>query len=247
MITHFTGNVPFITKDQMIEVDHQMGEKFNIDLFQMMENAGLNLAVLAREIFLKGDTEKEVLVFAGAGANGGGAMVAARRLRNWGYPVKIVLAANEKKLRPVTKRQHTIATQLNIPFVADVSKNTALILDGIIGYNVAGTPTGPAAKGIKMINDATVPVLALDCPSGLDLATGKPATPTVKAKATMTLGIPKKGLFKMTGSKFIGDIFVADIGIPPEVYDQFGIKKDHIAKLFAGNTVVKVNRLVVFG
>lgn len=247
MITHFTGNVPFITKDQMIEADNLMGEKYNIDLFQMMENAGLNLAVLAREIFLKGDTEKEIIAVAGQGANGGGVLVAARRLLNWGYPVKVLLAANEKKLKPVTKRQYAIARQLNIPFVTEIDKSTALILDGILGYNVNGNPTGPALKAIKMINDSKKAVLALDCPSGLDLSTGKPGNPTVKAKATMTLGIPKKGLFKMTGSKSIGDIYVADVGFPPEIFEHFGVKKEQMQNIFNQNTVVRINRLVVFG
>jgi len=78
-------DIRYLTTDQMIEVDRAMIEDFKIELIQMMENAGRNLASLARERFLDGDPiGKRVVVLAGTGGNGGGALVAARRLHNWG-------------------------------------------------------------------------------------------------------------------------------------------------------------------
>ena len=80
--------VPFITTDQMREVDRAMIEDYGISLVQMMENAGRNLAQLARQRFLDGDPRgRRVLVLAGTGGNGGGGLVCARRLRNWGAEV----------------------------------------------------------------------------------------------------------------------------------------------------------------
>ena len=46
--------VPWLTTEQMVEVDRAMIEDFHIELIQMMENAGRNLAHLARERFLGG-------------------------------------------------------------------------------------------------------------------------------------------------------------------------------------------------
>ena len=78
------GKIPYLTTKQIIEVDQLMVEKYHIDLIQMMENAGRNLAHLARTRFLTGDLEqKRVKVLAGTGRNGGGALVCARRLHNW--------------------------------------------------------------------------------------------------------------------------------------------------------------------
>ncbi|MFH1636162.1 MAG: NAD(P)H-hydrate epimerase [Chloroflexota bacterium] len=64
----------------MRAVDAAMIETYHIDLIQMMENAGRNLAHLARTRYLAGDPrQREVLILAGGG-NGGGGLVCARRL-----------------------------------------------------------------------------------------------------------------------------------------------------------------------
>lgn len=77
--------LPYLTTAQMVEVDRAMIQDFGIELIQMMENAGRNLANLGRLRFLGGrPVGKRVVVLAGTGGNGGGALVAARRLHNWG-------------------------------------------------------------------------------------------------------------------------------------------------------------------
>src|SRR5262249_35191400 len=83
-------DVPYLTTRQMVEVDRAMIEDFAIELVQMMENAGRNLAHLARFRFLDGNpVGRRVIVLAGGGGNGGGALVAARRLHNWGASVEV--------------------------------------------------------------------------------------------------------------------------------------------------------------
>ena len=72
------ANVPYLTAEQMIEVDRAMSEDFHIGLMQMMENAGRNLAHLARIRFLDGNPMgKAIVILAGTGGNGGGALVCA--------------------------------------------------------------------------------------------------------------------------------------------------------------------------
>jgi NAD(P)H-hydrate epimerase len=71
-------HVPYITTEQMIEVDRAMAEDFHIERIQMMENTGRNLAHLARTRFLGGSPiGKTVVILAGTGGNGGGASVCA--------------------------------------------------------------------------------------------------------------------------------------------------------------------------
>ena len=94
--------VPFITTDQMREVDRAMIEDYGISLVQMMETAGRNLAQLARSRFLQGDpTGRRILVLAGKGGNGGGGMVCARGLHNWGADVQLWMTAPGKELAGV--------------------------------------------------------------------------------------------------------------------------------------------------
>ena len=77
--------IPWLDTEQMIEVDRAMMEDYRIDLVRMMENAGRCLAILTRDRFLnRSPVGKRVTVLAGSGGNGGGALVAARRLHNWG-------------------------------------------------------------------------------------------------------------------------------------------------------------------
>ncbi len=73
MIPTYSGEVPYLTTEQMIEVDRAMMEDYTIGLIQMMENAGRNLAHLARERFFEGDPQgKQVIILAGTGGIGGG-------------------------------------------------------------------------------------------------------------------------------------------------------------------------------
>lgn len=72
--------IPLITTQQMREVDRLMTEKYGIQLLQLMENAGRNLAELVRKLLGNSVQDKHVIVVAGKGNNAGGGMVAVRHL-----------------------------------------------------------------------------------------------------------------------------------------------------------------------
>ena len=98
--------VPLITTDQMREVAGAMIEDYRISLVQMMENAGRNLAQLARQRFLDGDSRgRRGVVRAGTGGNGGGGLECARRLRNWGAEVQVWKTAPSTDLADVLLHQ----------------------------------------------------------------------------------------------------------------------------------------------
>lgn len=101
--------VPAVTAAQMREVDRAMTEDFGIELVQMMENAGRNLADLAWTRYRPGT----VVVLAGPGGNGGGGLAAARHLLNRGADVTVVLSKGE--LAPVPAHQLAIARRMGIP------------------------------------------------------------------------------------------------------------------------------------
>ena len=92
-------SIPAVTRDQMIEVDQALIEDFGITLLQMMENAGRDLAHVAR-FMVGGDLkERRITVLCGGGNNGGGGMAAARHLLNYGASVRVALAVPMGKLR----------------------------------------------------------------------------------------------------------------------------------------------------
>ena len=90
---------PAVTASQMAEVDRLMVEVYRVSLVQMMEQAGLHLARLVRRFLGDRVEGRWIAVVCGKGNNGGGGMVAARHLLNWGGRVGLGLAADPDDAR----------------------------------------------------------------------------------------------------------------------------------------------------
>ncbi len=228
----------------MREVDRIAVEDFGLGILQMMENAGRNLAYLARKRFLDGSPQgKHVVVLAGRGGNGGGAMVCARRLNNWGAVVEVRLTRELADFEGVPAHQLEILSRMQLPISAPgstafFSQESAvdLVVDGLIGYNLSGAPRGQAAELIRWANGQAAPILALDTPSGLDTATGDLRDPAINATATLTLALPKQGL--RSGLEQVGELYLADIGVPPALYQQIlGLE---VGALFAESEIIRL-------
>lgn len=239
-----SANVPYVTTEQMIEVDRAMIEDFHIELIQMMESAGRNLAHLARYRFLDGDPiGKKVVVLAGTGGNGGGAMVCARRLHNWGAQVGVFLTKPPEAFSGVPAHQLDILRRMQVPAapaggVTQV-ESASLIVDGIIGYSLSGAPRGTAADLIRWANGQGTPILALDAPSGVDTTSGTVFAPAIQATATMTLALPKEGLRAPGVDKQVGELYLADISVPATLYEEpaLGI---NVGPLFASDDIIRL-------
>ncbi len=238
------AEVPDLSTEQMIEVDRAMIEDYEIELIQMMENAGRNLAHLARGRFLEGNPGgKRVVVLAGRGGNGGGALVCARRLSNWGASVEVHLTKEPGDFKGVPAHQLGILSRMQVSIAPpgstafpSESSDVDLVVDGVIGYSLSGAPHGQAAEMIRWANGHPAPILALDAPSGLDTATGEVFDPAINAAATLTLALPKQGLRSRRAQ--VGELYLADISVPPALYEQaFGFE---VGPLFAESEVVRL-------
>jgi len=217
-----------VTAEQMAEVDRRAMHVFRISLPQMMENAGRALARVAREHFFEGHAgAARVAVLAGRGGNGGGAMVAARRLAGWGARVHVLAMADEGAMAPVTAEQARTLRAFGVRLTAlgevgfdevPAARGFDLVLDGLLGYGGLGEPRGVVRDAIAWVANAATVVLALDLPSGLDATTGRPAATTVRASATVALAAPKTGLAVPGSAAYVGELYLADIGIPAEAY-----------------------------
>jgi NAD(P)H-hydrate epimerase len=221
--------IPALTGEQMREVDRTMVEDLHIQLVQMMENAGRNLAELAMTRF----EPTSVSVLAGPGGNGGGGLV-ARHLANRGCDVHVVLADPER-LGTVPAHQADIGRRIGLAF-AERPFQADLVIDALLGYSLHGSPTGAPATLIAWANDQAAPILALDTPSGLDVTTGAAFPPTLRATATLTLALPKTGLLE---APEVGELFLADIGVPPLVYRRLGIVPP--SPLFGESSVLRLD------
>lgn len=215
------GGWPEIDATGMAEVDLLMVETYGITLPQMMENAGRALALLARDRFLDGRVSgRAVTVLAGSGGNGGGALTAARRLAGWGARVTLVLSGPVAELAPVTGQQLEILKRMGLGPSDVPHGHPDLILDGLIGYSLRGPPRGRAAELIRWANASPARVLALDVPSGFDARAGALSADAVHAAATLTLALPKRGLASLSVKHAVGDLYLADISVPPGLYER---------------------------
>jgi NAD(P)H-hydrate epimerase len=213
--------VPAVTAEQMREVDRIAVEEFGLGIMQMMENAGRNLALNVLDML--GQTRGQITVLAGAGGNGGGGLCCARHLHNRGFNVRLVLDRDATALTGAARDQLRILQAAGLqpedPSQArEAIRRSQIVVDALIGYSLRGTPRGRAAELIELCNEHAVRVLSLDVPSGLNATTGEAPGLVVRPERTLTLALPKTGLHSVPG-----ELFLADIGIPPEVYRRLGL------------------------
>src|SRR5439155_27080140 len=93
------------------------------------------------------------------------------------------------------------------------------VVDALLGTGVRGMLREPIRSAVEVINlarAAMVPVLAVDTPTAVDLTSGDPSDPAVRADLTVTFHRPKTGLETRNGAALAGRILVAPIGIPLE-------------------------------
>ncbi len=231
------ADVPTVTREQMREVDRLMVEEYGIQLLQMMENAGFNLADLLRRYLGGPLTGRRVVVLAGRGNNGGGGLTAARRLSAWGATVEVILAASPDELRDAPALQLNILQRMGVPvqrFESSLPPHEILV-DAVIGYSLEGPSRGVARDLIAAANTSSAPVISLDVPSGVDVDSGEAAGEAVKASATMTLALPKPGLLQSSALAYVGELFLADISVPPDLYVRLGLS---VPPLFAEGPLV---------
>jgi len=232
-----------LNTEEMIEVDRLMTDVLKIELMQMMENAGRNLARLCISRFLHDPQSKHVLVMAGTGGNGGGALVAARRLLQWGANVSVMTTKPDEAYSGVPAHQLEILRRLGVEILSSELPATEtkpnIILDGLVGYSLKGAPRGRAADLMAWANESDSPVLALDTPSGLDSTTGEAHATTIVAAATMTLALPKAGLLTADAKAFVGELYLSDIGVPDWVYRKLG-REEKLGRMFMHSDIVKI-------
>jgi NAD(P)H-hydrate epimerase len=233
--TEGANPVPAVTAAQMREVDRIAVEEFGLSILQMMENAGRNLAQHAMDM-LNG-ARGTITVLAGSGGNGGGGLCCARHLHNHGIKVQVVLSKKTAMLTGAARNQLRILQAVGVDPVgpdqakADIAdsgrtsvypseavRRSQVVVDALIGYSLRGAPRGPVAELIDVCNRHAARVLSLDVPSGLNATTGEAPGRIVRPERTLTLALPKTGLDHVTG-----EIYLADIGIPPEVFQQLGL------------------------
>lgn len=201
---------------------------------RLMEHAGAAVAAVARILAEEAGTwgRGPVLILCGPGNNGGDGFVAARWLAGRGVPIAVVLCANEPRpgTPDATRNWDRLASvtdvsRMHAPTLRDLAmvgrgvERASVVIDALLGTGVRGVLRDPVRGAVDLVNRArseSVPILAVDTPTAVDLTSGEPSDPVVAANATVTFHRPKVGLLTTSGSALAGRVLVAPIGIPPE-------------------------------
>ncbi len=208
------------TAAQMREMDRRTVEDYGVPSIVLMENAALRVVDVIAERFgpLRG---KRIAVVCGKGNNGGDGLAIARHLAvRFGAEVAVGLLANPSELTGDAAVNYKMVQTFELHRYSDFPDlygGIDLVVDALLGTGIKGGVEGKLAETIGAMNDAHVPIVSVDVPSGLDADTGKVDGACVKATLTVTFALPKIGLMVYPGAEHVGELIVADIGMPREV------------------------------
>ena len=186
----------------------------------LMQRAGLAAAELATSLCrLQGAS---LLILAGPGNNGGDAFVAARHLRERHFAVHLVFAGEISRLPSdaAAAYRRFIDDGGSVLDGIPSGQRWSLIIDGLFGIGLQRPVSGLYADLVAAANALAArdrcPLLALDCPSGLDADSGKLCGTTIRASHTITFIAAKPGLYTGDGPDHCGTISVATLDLDAE-------------------------------
>jgi hydroxyethylthiazole kinase-like uncharacterized protein yjeF len=190
----------------------------------LMRRAAYGLATaIARELVMLtgGIAGRRVCAVVGSGDNGGDALWAATFLRRRGATAAAVL------LNPDRTHQRALAAfaRSGGRIVESVSAATDLVIDGVVGISGSGPLRPNAAEVFAAVDDAGIPVVAVDTPSGIDVQTGATDGPHVHAALTVTFG----GLKPVHALGDCGRVELVDIGLDLPATHMFGFDAADVA------------------
>jgi hydroxyethylthiazole kinase-like uncharacterized protein yjeF len=213
--------IPLSTREAVRALDADAIERLGVPGLVLMENAGAGATRILRERFA--GQLGAPLVVGGTGQNGGDAWVVARQLFCAGIAARVVLVGERARVRGDALVNLSALEALGIPVavqaegeveLARLLGQASLVVDGLFGTGLDRPVGGVQARAIELINAARRPVLALDLPSGLDADTGQVLGSAIRATATATFALHKRGLYQHPGAELAGEVTLVSIGVP---------------------------------
>lgn len=219
------------TVEEIKRLDEIAVTNFNLSEELLMENAGIAVYdVIKTHGAVEG---KLFLIFCGTGNNGGDGFVVARKLSSSGANVSVFVLGDRSKIAGVSKLnlERLSAYPVEIFEINAINRIVEIsllkcdaIVDAIFGTGLLKEIEGFRKEIINEINMINKPVYSVDIPSGVNGDTGELMGCAVKAKYTITMGLPKRGQFIYPGADFTGTLYVSHISYPPALIESEEIK-----------------------
>ena len=223
-MVRFSGNdLPntLYSAEQVRELDRIAIQDFKISSLSLMQHAGSSAFETLTAIW---PHCRQPIVFCGLGNNAGDGYVLAKLAKQSGLSVQVVqLGPIPDQSYPDAARCYQAMLQTGVDFRgldADCLDGCDVVVDALFGTGLSRELSGEHLQAVQMINQSSLPVLAVDVPSGIDASTGRVWGDAIRASVTISFIGLKQGLFTGTGAKHAGQILFDDLEVPADVYTQ---------------------------
>ncbi|EDO46631.1 predicted protein [Nematostella vectensis] len=206
----------YLNQSEAQNIDQELFNEYAFSVDQLMELAGLSVAVAISKAYPRTGDGERLLVCSGPGNNGGDGLVAARHLKMFGYQPEIYYPK-----RPNRTLMNNLVTQcekMEISFLTDLPSaqemnfKYRLVVDAIFGFSFKGEVRAPFDDVLKTLKNVKIPLCAVDVPSGWDVEKGNPEG--IQPEFLISLTAPKlcanhfKGRFHYLGGRFVPDLLL---------------------------------------
>lgn len=215
-----------LTVAQAKEVDLLSQKVFDLSGEILMESAGGHAAREVDQAFYPELKRGHISIVCGPGNNGGDGMVMARHLHAMGHrDLDVFYFAPVEKQSDLFKKQLKRAELHGLKLInlseksekKEQIRSSELIVDALFGVGLDRDLQGIYLDLVDIINSTKVPVVSLDCPSGLHCDRGIAMGNAVRATMTLSFGLAKIGFYVSDGPRHVGKLRVLPIGFPHEV------------------------------
>lgn len=210
---------PLYTAQQSRELDRYAIDQLGMDGFGLMVAAGR----ATFDALLQRWPEVQTLhVFCGTGNNGGDGWVIASLAHSRGLQVEVCLVGDLDSIDGDAARARDQALSIGVswqPLESVSLPQSGLVVDALLGTGLAGKPREAAQRAIDMINTSALPVVAVDCPSGVSTDSGTVFSVAVRAALTVTFIGRKRGLYTAQAPDYVGELLFAGLDVPPQAYE----------------------------
>jgi yjeF C-terminal region, hydroxyethylthiazole kinase-related/yjeF N-terminal region len=206
------------TSAQSRAIDRRAIDELGIPGFELMARAA---SAAFAQLRRRWPEARHLRIVCGSGNNGGDGFLVGRDALQAGLAVDLVALGVPKEGGDAAKARQAFLDAGGVLTVADDDDSLAspdLIVDAIYGTGLNRAPEGEAKRAIEAINAAGVPVFALDIPSGLSADTGACPGVAVRATATATFIVHKRGMHTHQ-AELAGEVVLHPLGVPDGILD----------------------------
>lgn len=230
--------IKVVTSNEMREMDRHTIEDLGVPGVVLMENAGVGTYRIIQKT-LENIPDPVVVIFCGKGNNGGDGYVVARHLWDAGFRVRVFTIGKKEDLGGDALTNFNIVNNFGIShtFISkldqieeNLDEYPDLLVDALLGTGIKGAVRGFMKEVIEYVNGFECPVVSVDVPSGLNADSPAVEGAVIHAQVTVTMALPKRCHIFYPARAEVGELYIADIGIPYTVRNGSEVKVQMVEK-----------------